>query len=236
MDAPSLKKLYESDLKQALRPPVAPGVDRRQIRYMLQRSRRTAPSALREDDHATIWISSDLHLGHAKSIKTFGRPFKTADEMSDEIFSNWQQTVGTEDTIIILGDVTVHGLWGQRLRRVREAPGRKILVYGNHEAHGNEFLGCEVFDGVHSTLYVDGDPPLLLTHIPLGVVPKGCVNIHGHLHHNHVPSSTRHINVCVEQLGYQPKTLTQLRTLAQHRIRTHTMGGGTTADQLDRIR
>ena len=236
MNAPSLTKLYESDLKQALRPPVAPGIDRRQISHMLQRSRRTAPGALCEDDHATIWMWSDLHLGHAKSIATFRRPFKTADEMTDQIFSNWEQTVGTEDTIVILGDVTVHGLWGQRLRRVREAPGQKILVYGNHEATGGEFLGCEAYDEVHSTLYVDGDPSLLLTHFPLRVVPKGCVNIHGHLHHNHVPGSAWHINVCVEQLGYQPKTLTQLRALAQHRIRTHTVQGGPTADQLDRMR
>lgn len=122
MNAPSLTKLYESDLKQALRPPVAPGIDRRQIGHMLQRSRRTAPGALCEDDHATSWMWPDLHLGHAKSIATFRRPFKTADEMTDQIFSNWQQTVGTEDTIVILGDVTVHGLWGQRLRRVRERP------------------------------------------------------------------------------------------------------------------
>ena len=203
---------------------------------MLQRSRRMAPGTLREDDHARVWVWADLHLGHTKTLETFGRPFKTAKEMTDQIFSNWQQVVAPEDTILIVGDVTVHGLWGRRLARVGEAPGRKILVYGNHEATGNEFLGCEAFDDVHSTLYVHGDPPLLLTHVPLRVVPNGCVNIHGHLHDKHVPGGTRHINVCVEQLDYQPKALTALRALAQHVIRAQTVQGATTADQLDWMR
>ena len=150
--------------------------------------------------------------------------------MTRQIFSNWQQTVGTEDTVVILSDVTLHGLCCRRLRRVREAPGQKILVYGNHEATGDEFLGCEAYDEVHSSLYVEGEPSLLLTHVPLRVVPNGCVNIHGHLHHNHVPGSTWNINVCVEQIGYQPKALTQLRALAQYRMRTDTVQSGRTVD------
>ena len=103
--------------------------------------------------------------------------------------------------------MTVHGLWGRRLARVRQAPGRKILVYGNHEITSTGLVETNGFDEVHSSLYVEGDPPLLLTHVPLRVVPGSCVNIHGHLHHTHVPGKTRHINVCVEQLQYRPKAL-----------------------------
>ena len=69
-------------------------------------------------------------------------------------------------------------------------------------------------DEVQSTMYMDGDPPLLLTHVPLRVVPDGCVNIYGHLHQKRVPGTTRHINACVEQLQYQPKAVTALRALA----------------------
>ena len=236
MDALTLKKLYESQLQEDLQPPVAPDVDRRETRYMLRVSRGMAPGTLCEDDHAGVWVWSDLHLGHTKTIQTFGRPFRTADEMTDQIFSNWQQVVAPEDTILILGDVTVHGLWGRRLKRVRQAPGRKILVYGNHEVTGDDFLDCEGFDEVHSTLYVEGDPPLLLTHVPLRVVPDGCVNIHGHLHQKRVPGSTRHINVCVEQLQYQPEALTALRALAQHLLESHAVQGDTTANRLDRMR
>ena len=101
--------------------------------------------------------------------------------MDDKIFWNWRRVVAPEDTILILGDVTVHPLWGRQLKRVRQAPGRKILVYGNHEITRAGSVDNDGFDEVYSTLYVDGDPPLLLTHVPLRVVPEGCVNVHGHL-------------------------------------------------------
>ena len=180
-----------------------------------------------------VW--SDLHLGHTKTIEAFHRPFGTADEMNDTIFRNWEQVVAPADTILILGDVTVHGLWGRRLARVRQAPGRKILVYGNHEITSTGLVETNGFDEVHSSLYVDGDPPLLLTHVPLRVVPGGCVNIHGHLHHKRIPGRTRHINVCVEQLQYRPRALSTLRKLAQRLVKGVTARGRTTGDKLDRI-
>ena len=74
MDAVTLKELYESQLQEDLRPPVAPDVNRQETRYMLQHSRRMAPGTLREDDHAVIWVWADLHLGHSKTLETFGRP------------------------------------------------------------------------------------------------------------------------------------------------------------------
>ena len=139
--------------------------------------------------------------------------------------------VAPEDTILILGDVTVHPLWGRRLKRVRQAPGRKILVYGNHEITRARSVDNDGFDEIYSTLYVDGDPPLLLTHVPLGVVPDGCVNVHSHLHQGRVPGSTAHINVCVEQLHYRPRALTALRALARRLVRGDTVRGRTTAHQ-----
>ena len=236
MNAQTLKELYESQLREELKCPPTPDFNRREVFHMLRVSRGLPAGALCGQDHARTWVWSDLHLGHTKTIETFGRPFRTADEMNDKIFRNWKQVVAPADTILILGDVTVHGLWGQRLNRVHDAPGRKILVYGNHEITRAGLLETNGFEEVHSSLYVDGDPPLLLTHVPLRVVPQGCVNIHGHLHQQRVPGSTSHVNVCVEQLEYRPTALTALRALARRLIKTRTVQGDTTADQLDRLR
>ena len=79
---------------------------------MLRVSRGMAPGVMREDEHAGIWIWSDLHLGHTETLHAFGRPFETAAGMDDKIFWNWRRVVAPEDTILILGDVTVHPLWG----------------------------------------------------------------------------------------------------------------------------
>ena len=235
MDALTLKELYESQLREELKCPPTPDFNRREMSCMLRVSRGMTPGALYGHDHAGTWVWSDLHLGHTKTIEAFRRPFGTADEMNDTIFRNWEQVVAPADTILILGDVTVHGLWGRRLARVRQAPGRKILVYGNHEITSTGLVETNGFDEVHSSLYVDGDPPLLLTHVPLRVVPGGCVNIHGHLHHKRIPGRTRHINVCVEQLQYRPRALSTLRKLAQRLVKGVTVRGRTTGDKLDRI-
>ena len=53
---------------------------------MLRVSRGLAPGALREDEHARIWAWSDLHLGHTETLRAFGRPFASADEMDDKSF------------------------------------------------------------------------------------------------------------------------------------------------------
>ena len=235
MDALTLKKLYEFQLEGDLQSPVAPHVDQRETFYMLRVSRGMAPGVMREDEHAGIWIWSDLHLGHTETLHAFGRPFETAAGMDDKIFWNWRRVVAPEDTILILGDVTVHPLWGRQLKRVRQAPGRKILVYGNHEITRAGSVDNDGFDEVYSTLYVDGDPPLLLTHVPLRVVPERCVNVHGHLHQGRVPGGTQHINVCVEQLHYRPRALTAVRALARRLVRGDTVRGRTTAHQLGQV-
>ena len=70
-------------------------------------------------------------------------------------------------------------------------------MFDNREL-GIAGVGVPGLDEIHSVLYADGDPPLLMTHFPLRRVPEGCVNLHGHLHNATVQDSTRHINVCVE--------------------------------------
>jgi hypothetical protein len=74
-------------------------------------------------------------------------------------------------------------------------------VQSNHDVNRLGQLDVEGFEEVHATLFADGDPPLLMTHIPLRHVPDGCVNVHGHAH-NALLTRTRHVNVSVEQIRY----------------------------------
>ena len=224
MTASTLKTLYEAQLQQDLEPPVHEHVDRRATRCMLRISRALPPGELTEGDHNRIWIWSDLHLGHHETIGFFQRPFPSPRQMDLALFSAWERTVAPRDTIICLGDVTIPALWGPRLKRLRRAPGRKLLVIGNHEINGVGEVDIDGFDEIHSTLYASGDPPLLLTHMPLETVPEGSVNVHGHLHDEPSPSREQHINVSVEQLDYRPWPWEAVRTLARrlaagHRVR-----------------
>ena len=76
-----------------------------------------------------------------------------------------------------------------------------------------------------------GDPPLLWTHYPLREVPEGHVNIHGH-EHGKAPEMSPHINVSVEQLEYEPITLTRLRGLARALIKGDYPPGATTIERI----
>ena len=180
--AEGLKALYETELRYEVGNLGLASEERQGLWHLFSASRRMRPGELREQDHPGVWLWSDLHLGHAMTISVFGRPYSTPEEMDDALFGVWRRVVDPGDTVVILGDVAIGGLSGRRLKRFRVAPGRKVLVLGNHEFDGTVAGHLEGFDEVYSTVYVPGSPELLLTHVPLRDVPEGCVNVHGHLH------------------------------------------------------
>ena len=133
MDAAALKVLYERQLVADLDRPTCGPVERADAGRILTASCHLPSGELRETDHPVVWVWSDLHLGHFDSIAAFVRPFETADEMDDALLGCWRRVVGPDDAIVCLGDVAVHGVSGRSLERLREAPGWKILLVGNHD-------------------------------------------------------------------------------------------------------
>ena len=228
-----LHKLYADELRQSLRSPVHPMVNARQTRAMIRRAREGGPGLYEGPDPKT-WIWSDLHLGHEDSLTAFDRPFPTPDDMDQAMRHAWYELVDVDDTIICLGDVGVdssirvdHQAWW------REAPGAKWLVLGNHDVDRvNQVLPVAV-DRTAITLFAPGEPPLLLTHVPLRQVPDGCINVHGHVHGKESPSSNRHINVSVEQLNYRPARLCDIRRLALRLLEGRTVPGHRTRERLN---
>ena len=66
----------------------------------------------------------------------------------------------------------------------------------------------------------------MLTHVPLIEVPHGTINVHGHIHDNPSPTPNRHVNVSVEQLGYAPARMTDIRRLARRLLEGRKMPAG----------
>lgn len=77
------------------------------------------------------WFTSDQHFGHVNSILKSGRPFKDIDTMNEELIARYNDVVGDDDTVIMLGDFSLSLKWvdlfGGRLK------GNKFLVPGNHD-------------------------------------------------------------------------------------------------------
>ena len=129
--------------------------------------------------------------------------------------------------MICLGDVTGARPTANLIERLRRRPGRKILVVGNHDRVHIRRL-WRVFDEVAACAYLPGNPGLLFSHVLLDDVPAGCVNVHGHVHRKTSVDACR-INVCVEQIGYRPVPVVDVRRLAR-RLHRAPLGGNATTD------
>ena len=170
-----LQALYVDELRQSLVPPVGSMINRRQTEALIRRARTIGPAAYTEPD-ATTWIWSDLHLDHEPSRSVFGRPFPTAAAADEAMMEAWYEQVAEGERIICLGDVTVDGEpLAHHQECWRKAPGAKWLVLGNHDIDPVNQIHPFEIDRTAVTLYAAGDPPLLLTHVPLLQVPHGAV-------------------------------------------------------------
>ena len=114
----------------------------------------------------------------------------------------------------------------ERTQRIIEAPGYKILVYGNHDQNGRGGITTDGFDEAYLALRLAGDPVLVVTHMPLADVPGDTVNVHGHTHQHRAAGATRQVNICVEQLEYQPRRVTEIRRLARELVHENPVPGG----------
>ena len=224
MTGARLQQIYEAELAGALERRDEKGFDVAGFRVLLSVSRVRGAVELKGED-GLVWVWSDLHLGDVEALTFFGRPFRSVDEMDDMLFERWRSSVGPDDFVVCLGDVGT----GPGLTMLEGLPGRKVLVFGNHDR------SAKGFDVVCGSVYSHGDPPLLLTHVPLRRVPPACVNVHGHLHVGRVKGSTAHVNVSVEQLDYRPRRLTDIRRLAAVLARGRSLPGRTTARWLDQL-
>ena len=51
-----------------------------------------------------IWYTSDLHFGHRNVIRFCERPFENEKEMGKALIENWNETVGDNDIVFVIGD------------------------------------------------------------------------------------------------------------------------------------
>lgn len=124
---------------------------------------------------------------------------KDMEEGEEKIKQAWNETVGKDDLIYVLGDFAIAR---RAICYAGELNGRKILVRGNHDSG-------KIADYLPYFIDIRGDfkcGSLILSHYPVhpGSIPKWCTkNVHGHTHAREVLTEDglpdyRYRNVCVE--------------------------------------
>jgi calcineurin-like phosphoesterase family protein len=160
--------------------------------------------------YLNAFFISDTHFSH-RNILTSGfgtRDFATIEEHDEYLVKVWNETVGVNDRVYLLGDVAFQSKF-EVLARLN---GSLTLVLGNHDYPSKIAKIQEVRPDIRiAGCIVDSD--LIISHIP---VHPDCLgdraefNIHGHLHNGKL-DDPRYINCSVEQLeGYRPTKLKDL--------------------------
>lgn len=158
-----------------------------------------------------LYFISDTHFSHTNVIEYENRPFNNIDEMNQFIINSWNKIVHQNDIVFFLGDFAL----GEIDKEVayRELPkllnGEIHFIKGNHD---RSYKTLEKYFIIHDNEYMFdyNNYHFILSHRPLmsNKIPKGYINIHGHIH-SHLLDSTlfdpsTHINVSVESLDYTP--------------------------------
>lgn len=161
---------------------------------------------------SNTFLISDPHFGHSGICKflrqdgTKVRPWDDVQEMDEALVQNWNQMVRPNDKVYVLGDIAMRR---QHLPTIARCNGKKRLIRGNHDIFSTrEYM--EHFDEIYGVRVLDD---MLLSHYPIARDSiNRPTNVHGHLHHNDI-SDGRYYNVCVENIGYAPIALEDLRKL-----------------------
>ena len=152
----------------------------------------------------TIFVTSDLHLGHKTMITCNWRPFLCLEEMHKVIVTNWNKVVAPDDTVYVLGDVYLYSDYKYILD---ELNGTKIYIKGNHDKNGLTDI-TNLFINYRGT-------KIEMVHNPENRVSKKGIVLHGH-HHlngNHIMPVDKKIqfyNVNTEFHKYKPKRLSEI--------------------------
>ena len=169
-----------------------------------------------------IYFISDTHFNHKNIIKYCDRPFESVEQMNDILIKNWNEVVSNDDTIYHLGDFAL-GSRDLIINIVNKLNGNKYLIRGNHDnwsASTYENFGFNVLKNAPIRL---DEYKLILSHIPIPdtQIPKGFINIHGHIHNKKLfeciekyePSKysvEKHINISCDVTNFKPINLEEI--------------------------
>jgi len=127
---------------------------------------------------------SDLHFGHANSIRFDARPFNSIEEMDEILINNWNDRITDNDTVYILGDMFWYKT-DKAIEILEQLKGKKRLIKGNHDrTHDNKFK--KYFEKISDYEEVDDNGrKVVLCHYPIPCYKNhfyGWYHLYGHVH------------------------------------------------------
>ena len=155
-----------------------------------------------------VWVTADLHFGHERMLEVTERPWRNSDKHDNALIRNACELVGKDDLFIVNGDLTMMG--SDRMnyveKIVRRLPGRKVLVFGNHDRLKPLHYVDMGFMVAATSLILPGG--IFIAHDPAWatVWPKDKPMLCGHVHELFL-AIRNVVNVGVDMWDYKPVEL-----------------------------
>lgn len=142
-----------------------------------------------------IYVTSDLHFQH-KNILTYeaaSRPFASTTEMDETLIGNWNSVVTKEDTVYVLGDLSM-GQIETAIPLIQRLNGKIILIRGNHDTVKRMEEYKKIGIEIHDIFYLPYKGRFfVMCHFPIASQEfinmvrndnSEVVVLYGHVHHN----------------------------------------------------
>lgn len=177
-----------------------------------------------------IWFTSDLHFGHRNVIRFCNRPWEDVKQMGLGLIKNWNDTVGDDDIVFVLGDT----FWFNDSRAIKKVlsqlNGKDIyIIPGNHDDfdayHRVDDERIHLCADVVVVWITEKNQPkreVWLSHYPMMTWPhreNGAIQLFGHIHSSpdryegvdqDLPLHWNQFDVGCDYWGYKPVSLDKL--------------------------
>lgn len=186
-----------------------------------------------------IFFTSDLHFDHADVIGLCNRPFSSVEEMNAELVKRWNKIIRPDDTIYVLGDLTL-GKYSDIYPIVTSLNGNRYLIRGNHDKFTHsQYLRLGFKAIFQEVVFKQIGRTLRLSHYPYK--PTGLhrifaykselrfldqrplkrsneILIHGHCHGKY-KFRNRSIHVGVDAWNYRPVSLKEVESIVNREMK-----------------
>lgn len=152
-----------------------------------------------------IFYISDLHFGHERILSFDNRPFANITDHDEALIKKWNDTVGIDDEVWILGDISWHNATCTAAI-YNSLNGLKHLCLGNHDS---KLLKCrsirdlfvEIVD--YKEIESDDGKGIVLCHYPIPCFKNhyyGWYHLYGHVHSSYEYNMMEHVKYDMKAL------------------------------------
>ena len=174
-----------------------------------------------------IYYISDMHFGHKNILNYDRRPFDNTEQMDEKLIRRWNERVGRDDTVYVLGDAFFKGE-EKSMAIIKRLNGHKHLIRGNHDRNNGRLLKQWESVGEYAEIK-DGGCTVVLSHYPMMFYNhqrEGAIMLYGHVHNTpewdfvkkwqkelwqqNIPARIINVGCMMTYMDYAPRTLEEL--------------------------